>query len=50
MLAADRRVLCAQLWLGEKPHYGMHRMVWDMVCLAAIHATGMPCHMPTYIQ
>jgi hypothetical protein len=41
MLAADRRVLCAQLWLGEKPHYGMHRMVWDMVCLAAIHAMNV---------
>jgi hypothetical protein len=41
MLAADRRVLCAQLWLGEKPHYGMHRMVWDMVCLATIHAMNV---------
>jgi hypothetical protein len=41
MLAADRRVLCAQLWLGEKPHYGMHRMVWDMVCLVAIHAMNV---------
>jgi hypothetical protein len=41
MLAADRRVLCAQLWLGETPHYGMYRMVWDMVCLAAIHAMNV---------
>jgi hypothetical protein len=41
MLAADRRVLCGQLWLREKPHYGMHHMVWDMVCLAAIHAMNV---------
>jgi hypothetical protein len=41
MLAADWQVLCAQLWLGEKPQYGMHCMVWDMVCLAAIHAMNV---------
>jgi hypothetical protein len=41
LLAAGRRVLCSQLWLGEKPHYGLHRMVWDMVCLAAIHAMNV---------
>ncbi len=23
---------------GVKPHYALHRLVWDMVCLAAIHA------------
>jgi hypothetical protein len=34
-------VLCAQLWLGEKPHYGMHRILRDMVCLAAIHAMNV---------
>ena len=37
-LAADRRLRCAELWMGVKPHHALHRMVWDMVCLAAIHA------------
>ena len=37
-LAADRDLRCAEVWLGVKPCRELHRMVWDMVCLAAIGA------------
>lgn len=37
-LAAGARLCCSSLWLGCVPHEGLHRMVWDMVCLAAVHA------------
>lgn len=37
-LAADRALRCAEVWLGVLPHPQLHRMVWDMVCLAAIGA------------
>jgi hypothetical protein len=37
-LSADRRLSCAALWMGVKPHPQLHRMVWDMVCLAGIGA------------
>lgn len=37
-LAADRRLPCAALWMGVLPHPQLHRMVWDMVCLAGIGA------------
>jgi hypothetical protein len=40
-LAADRRLRCDALWLGVRPHHALHRMVWDMVCLAAIHAMSV---------
>jgi hypothetical protein len=38
MLPVDGSVLCSALWLGVKPYPDLHRMVWDMVCLAAVHA------------
>jgi hypothetical protein len=37
-LAADRRLRCAALWMGVLPTPQLHRMVWDMVCLAGIGA------------
>jgi hypothetical protein len=37
-LAANRRLRCDALWMGVKPHGSLHRLVWDMVCLAVIHA------------
>lgn len=37
-LTADSSLRCASLWLGVLPHPGLHRMVWDMVCLAGIGA------------
>jgi hypothetical protein len=37
-LAADRRLRCAALWMGVLPNPQLHRMVWDMVCLAGIGA------------
>ena len=37
-MAADRDLRCAEVWLGVLPHPGLHRMVWDMVCLAGIGA------------
>jgi hypothetical protein len=40
-LLADTRLRCDALWLGVKPHHALHRMVWDMVCLAAIHAMSV---------
>ena len=35
------RVACSAVWLGRLPHARMHRFVWDMVCLAAIHAMNI---------
>jgi len=35
-LAADRGLQCAALWMGVLPCPQLHRMVWDMVCLAFI--------------
>jgi hypothetical protein len=29
---------CSALWLACAPHRDMHRLIWDVVCLAAIHA------------
>jgi hypothetical protein len=37
-LAAGGRLSCASLWLGVKPHHRLHRLVWDLVCLAFVHA------------
>jgi len=37
-LAAGASLPCSAIWLACKPYAGMHRLVWDMVCLAAIHA------------
>jgi hypothetical protein len=52
LLAAGRRVLCFQLWLGEKPHYGLHRMVWDMVfsCGYTCHECGSAGSMVSFSQ
>lgn len=38
MLAAGATLPCSALWLACAPHIDMHRLVWDMVCIAAIHA------------
>jgi hypothetical protein len=35
------RVACSAVWLGRLPHVRMHRFVWDLVCLAAIHAMNV---------
>ena len=37
-LAAGSRLRCDALWMGVRPHCSLHRLIWDMVCLAAIHA------------
>ncbi len=37
-LADARRLRCAALWLGVMPTPWLHRMVWDLVCLAGIGA------------
>jgi len=41
MLAADSSISCAALWRGVKPHPGLLRIVWGMVCLAAVHAMNV---------
>jgi hypothetical protein len=41
MLAADSSISCAALWMGVAPHPGLIRIVWDMVCLAAVHAMNV---------
>jgi hypothetical protein len=41
MLVAAARLTCSHVWKGVKPHPGLHRMVWDMVCLAAVHAMNV---------
>jgi hypothetical protein len=41
MLAADSSISCAALWMGVKPHPGLLCIVWDMVCLAAVHAMNV---------
>ena len=38
MWPAGGQLSCCQVWLGALPHQGMHRLVWDLVCLAAVHA------------
>ena len=38
MLPNDQAISCAAVWLGRTPHSHMHRMVWDLVCLASIYA------------
>jgi hypothetical protein len=41
LLQADQHLRCADLWLGVKPAPQLHRLVWDMVCLAAIYAMNV---------
>jgi len=31
----------SHVWKGVKPHPGLQGMVWDMVCLAAVHAMNV---------
>jgi hypothetical protein len=38
LLPAGGRLACAALWLGVLPHADVLPWVWDMVCVAAIHA------------
>lgn len=38
MLAAGDSLPCRSLWLACTPHHNVHRLIWDMVCIAAIHA------------
>ena len=38
LLTAGENLPCRALWLACAPHRDVHRLVWDMVCLAAIHA------------
>lgn len=38
LLPARTCVPCSAVWLARPPHRRLHRLVWDMVCLAAIHA------------
>ena len=38
MLPAGDTLPCRAIWLACTPHHTVHQLVWDMVCLAAIHA------------
>lgn len=38
MLPAGERLPSAAVWLAHKPHPDIMQLVWDMVCLAAVHA------------
>jgi hypothetical protein len=38
LLPAGTRIPCSAIWLARPPHRRLHRLVWDMVCLAAVHA------------
>ena len=38
MLPQGSALPCAAVWLAVSPHQQLHGLVWDMVCLAAIHA------------
>ena len=38
LLPAGAHIPCSAVWLARLPHQQMHRFVWDMVCLAAVHA------------
>ena len=38
MLPAGERLPCRAVWLACSSHHNVHRLVWDMVCLASIHA------------
>ena len=37
-LQSASRLACPDIWLAVRPHQRLHRMVWDLICLAAIHA------------
>ncbi len=41
MLGVGARLSCSHVCKGVKPHPGLHGMVWDMVCLAAVHAMNV---------
>lgn len=41
MLPADGSLRCAELWMGLKPAPQLHRLVWDLVCLASVHAMNL---------
>lgn len=32
------RLACSDIWLGCLPHVRLHRFVWDLVCMAVVHA------------
>jgi hypothetical protein len=38
LLPAADQLRCASLWLGMPPHADLLPWVWDMVCVASIHA------------
>lgn len=38
LIHTPRRLACADIWLARLPSPSLHRVVWDLVCLAAIHA------------
>jgi hypothetical protein len=38
LLPAGAVLPCRAIWLACPPHNAVHRLVWDMVCLAAVHA------------
>lgn len=38
ILPLDAHVPCSAVWLACLPHRRLHRLIWDMVCLAAVHA------------
>lgn len=41
LLQAGQSLRCVNVWMGVKPAPQLHGMVWDMVCLAAIHAIDL---------
>ena len=38
LLPEGLHIACSAVWLACLPHRQLHRLIWDMVCLAAIHA------------
>jgi len=38
ILPLNAHVPCSAVWLACLPHRRLHRLIWDMVCLAAVHA------------
>jgi hypothetical protein len=51
MLPVGAHVPCSVVWLACLPHQRLHRLIWDMVCLAALYASvDVALHGPCLIS
>lgn len=41
ILPTPCRLQCSAIWLARLPHPRIHQLVWDLVCLATVHAMNI---------